>query len=63
MNPSLPHFISESYTDQISKIFENTTDGQCAIDECSESDNVIDTSSNRFYYGFFIAGQREYILF
>ena len=56
---SLPHFISESYTDLIDDIrgAADTTDvtDVCPIDrECNSTE--IKSDSN-FYYGFFVAGQ------
>jgi len=37
---------------------EGIANNTCLVEECStDSGGLIDTNSNRFYYGFFIAGQ------
>lgn len=55
---SLPHFIAESYSDQLSALAQAGNDtNTCSIEDCSSNTNALGITDNRFYYGFFIAGQ------
>ena len=54
---SLPHFIAPSYSEMLEMEAQDSLNDTCFVEDCSSSGELIDTHNNRFYYGFFVAGQ------